>query len=454
MLGCSSSADPDASRATDAAEAAAEFTAAAGDPPEASAGGSATMLPVGGAPEPAAPQAEITSEWPQLFGPYFNSTSSETGLKWDWDAAGPTVSWRKPVGQGYSVPVIRGEQLILQQRVGDEEWVSCLHAETGADEWTFKTPTSYLCKYPYSNGPYATPTISGDSVYAVTAQGRLLAISLSDGALIWQRDLLADFGGGEGAFGMGNSPRVWRDRILLNVGAKPGNGIVALSTADGSTMWTATDDGRSYATAVLAQQHGMWNAFVLTEQAAVALDPQTGRVRWQHPFGVPDVPERSTAVTPLVVENMLVLSSGPGPGTQVLKILPDGNFVELWNHKKVIDGQYTNLLHVDGCLYGVTSRASAKLRCADLATGQQLWEYESDLCRAYTLSVDGHIIVLGEHGHLACFRPNRSAPDLRWMTAEPLLETPCFSGLALSHGRLYARNEKELVCFDLRPPQP
>ncbi len=405
--------------------------------------------------EAASPLTGVPSDWPQLFGPYANSTSSETGLKWDWDHQGPTVLWRQPVGKGYSAPVLRGEQLILHQRVGDEELVSSLDPETGASQWDFRTPTSYVCSFQYySSGPYATPTIAGESVFAITAQGHLLALSLSDGELAWKRDLLADFKGKDGAFGMGNSPRVWKDRLIINVGAKPGNGIVALSTADGSTKWTATDDGRCYATAVLAEQHGQWNAYVLTEQSAVALDPVTGNIRWRRPFGIPDVPERSTAVTPLVVGNALVLSSGPGPGTYLLEILPNGDAQQVWHEKRVMDGQYTNLLHVDGCLYGVTSRAAAKFRCVDLATGTQLWEYESDLCRAYTLSVDGHILVFGEHGHLACFRPNRAEPDLRWMTAEPLLETPCFTAMALSRGRLYVRNEQELVCFDLRAQRP
>ncbi|OYW19084.1 MAG: hypothetical protein B7Z55_09525 [Planctomycetales bacterium 12-60-4] len=392
----------------------------------------------------------MISDWPQLFGPNGNSTSSERGLRWDWDDNGPPILWRQAIGQGYSAPVIQGEELILHQRVEDQEIVSCLDAETGAPLWSYGTPTSYECKYPYSNGPYSTPTISGETVFAITAQGRLLALSLTDGKTHWERDLLQDFQAEQGAYGVGVSPSIWRDRLILNVGGHEGHGIVALSTRDGSTLWSAMDDDRCYATTVFAEQHGMWHAFVLTEQSAVALDPESGAVRWQRKFGVPRDPLRATAVTPLVVGNYLVLSSGPGPGTNLLQILPDGDFAEIWSRRRVIDGQYTNLLHVDGCFYGGDARSSTPFRCVDFQTGELLWEYDSDLCRAYSLYADGHIVVLGEHGHLACFRPNRTKPDLRWMTSEPVLKTPCFSAPALSRGRLYLRNESELICLDLR----
>ncbi len=398
----------------------------------------------------AEPVKPVTTNWPQLFGPEANSHAQDTGLRWDFDDRGPPVLWRRPVGSGYSAPVLRDGRLIIQQRIGDGDVIECCAADTGETLWTSTVPTAYECKYPYSHGPYATPTCGPETVCAVSADGLLRAVQWPDGRHLWQRDLLQEFDARVEAFGFGSSPRLSAGRLFLNVGGRRGCGIVAMDAATGTTLWTATDDGRGYTTAVIARQHGRECLYVLTDKGLESLDPATGQVRWLYPFGIQATPERVNAVTPLVIGDRVVLTSGPGPGTVVLEIRPDGSFRELWKHRRVLDSQYTNLLHVDGRLYGVTSRKSAVLRSLDLETGEQFWEDATDLCRGNSLFADGHILVLGEHGHLACYLPGGTQPQQLWMT-DPLLDTPCYSAPALSRGRLYLRNERELLCLDLRP---
>lgn len=400
---------------------------------------------------PAIPEPASAGEgWPQLFGPRGDSISRETDWNLDWDAAGPPVLWRTAVGLGYSAPVVLDGRLIVQHRQGDSEYVECLDAETAERVWRYELPTDYVCKYPYSNGPYATPTISGDTVYAVTAGGVLLAIARLTGDLMWSRELLRDFNAPTGAFGFGNSPKLCHDRLVLNVGGRPNAGVVALSAATGETLWTATAHERCYASAVTAVQHGKTRLYQLTETGLVSLDWETGNVLWIYPFGVQGTPERTSAVTPLVIENRIVLCSGPGPGTVVLDIQPDGSYREVWKQRRVLDAQYTNLLAYDGCLYGVTSRAAALVRCVDAQTGTHLWEYTSDLCRANVVLAGGRLLFLGEHGHLACLKPGRSGPHVDWVTSDPVLKGPCYSAPALARGLLYLRNEQELIALDLR----
>ena len=346
--------------------------------------------------------------------------------------------------------MISGEQLILQHRVDDEECIDALDTETSLRLWRFSRPTSYKCEYPYTHGPYATPTIGPGAVYAVTAEGEILAIERETGELIWSRQLLAEFDAPEGAFGFGNSPRLCGELLILNVGGRPEAGIVALDAETGETRWAATNHNRSHTTAVPAIQHGQPRLYVLTEAALVSLELATGQVLWEIPFGVRDTPERVNAVTPVVVENRVIMCSGPGPGMVILDIQPDGSCVEVARQRRVLDPQYTNLLPLGNCIYGVTSRASAIVRCADLNTGEQLWEFVSDLCRANSLYADGHLVFLGEHGHLAVLRPSRTAPDVAWISDQPVLQGPCYSAPALSRGRLYLRNEQEVVCLDLR----
>src|ERR1700681_3166347 len=71
------------------------------------------------------------ADWPQFLGPERNGVPPETGLLQKWPKDGPPLVWSRPVGEGYSGPVIAGERLILFHRVGNEEVVECLDPATG-----------------------------------------------------------------------------------------------------------------------------------------------------------------------------------------------------------------------------------------------------------------------------------------------------------------------------------
>ena len=66
------------------------------------------------------------------------------------------------------------------------------------------------------------------------------------------------------------------------------------------------------------------------------------------------------------------------------------------------------------------------------------------------LAADGKLLVLGEHGQLAALAADPRRARILAMTQQPILTAPCYSAPALYRGRLYLRNERELLCLDLR----
>jgi hypothetical protein len=372
-------------------------------------------------------------------------------LEWAWPDAVPPEVWRSATGTGYSGAVIADGRVLVHSRRGDEECVECLDADEGQLLWSVRTPTAYRCKYPYSEGPYATPAIADGVVYTVGAEAFLQALDLETGERRWSRQLQEEGLAAEGAYGFGVSPRIVQGLVILNVGGGPGRGIVAFDAQTGETRWTATDHGRSYATAVPVTNSDGSLVLVLTEAALVALRPESGDVLWEFPFGLVGIPENVNAVSPLVIGDRVALSSCPGPGVTLLQF--DATAVNtVWQGRRGICSQYANLVAVGSRLYGVTARRSAVLRAADLATGEPVWTFESDLGRCQSLVADDHLVCWGEHGHLANFDLRGDEPALVAMTPEPLLQTPCYSPPALADGRLFVRNEQWLLCLELRRP--
>src|SRR5690242_6101978 len=105
------------------------------------------------------------SEWPQFLGPTRNGVYEGSALAEAWPPGGPSVVWQKPVGHGWSGPVVSDEKVVLCQRQADLELVACFDANTGRQLWKFEYPTSYQDDFGFDDGPRATPCISGGRVY-------------------------------------------------------------------------------------------------------------------------------------------------------------------------------------------------------------------------------------------------------------------------------------------------
>ena len=162
----------------------------------------------------------VAGDWPQWLGPRRDGSSSETGIKTAWPASGPKQLWQRNVGSGFAGPVVAGNRLILFHRVGDKEVVECLDPADGKKHWDYSYNTSFEDGFRKGNGPRSTPLIHGQRVVTLGADGMLLCLDLATGQKIWQRPLLTDYKVPDSYFGVGTSPMVEQDMVLVNVGGQ------------------------------------------------------------------------------------------------------------------------------------------------------------------------------------------------------------------------------------------
>src|SRR4249920_3998260 len=88
-------------------------------------------------PKPLATDA-VTHDWTAFLGPTHNAISTETRLS---RTLPPPLVWEFTRGTGYASPAISGGRLVFLHRLGNDEIVECLDAETGATHWQFRYPT-------------------------------------------------------------------------------------------------------------------------------------------------------------------------------------------------------------------------------------------------------------------------------------------------------------------------
>ncbi len=389
----------------------------------------------------------LAADWPQFLGPDRDSRSPETGLRQSWPAQGLPVIWQREVGEGFSGPVVQGDRLIVFHRVGDNEVVECLEAGSGKPRWKFAYATRYQDDFGKGNGPRATPLIAGKRVFTFGADGWLHCLDLETGQKMWARSVAKDYQVPRNFFGVGSSPLLDGDLLLVNVGGK-GAGIVAFAKDTGKEVWKATSDGASYASPVAATIDGRRYAVFFTREGIVLLDPADGTVRFNTRWRARN--EASVNATSPVVVNDLVFFSASYETGAILLRLRHGQVETVWEGDESLSSHYSNIVHHNGYLYGFDGRqeAGARLRCVELTTGKVRWTREGFGCGGMVLA-EGNLIVLTERGDLVLVEA--SAEGYREKArAHVLDDLPCRAQPALANGRLYGRDARKLLCWDLR----
>jgi outer membrane protein assembly factor BamB len=387
------------------------------------------------------------ADWPHFLGPNRDGTSPEKGLRRAWPKGGPPVVWSKPVGEGFSGPVIADGRLILFHRVDGEEIVACLDAGTGKERWKHSYPTAYEDDFGKGNGPRATPVIAGGRVYTLGAEGRLTCLELASGNKVWDRALLKEYQVPRSFFGVGTTPLVEGKRVLVNVGGKKA-GIVALDADTGKEVWRATDDGASYSSPVAATFDGQRYAIFLTRQGVVLLDPINGAVRYQKRWRA-RINASVNAASPLVVGDLVFFSASYDTGALLLRVR-QGKVEEVWSNDESMSNHYNTCVPHEGHLYGYHGRQEegAALRCVELKSGKVRWEQKRFGCGS-TVVADGLLVTLTERGELVLAEATPEAYREK-ARARVFDAPPCRAPLALAEGRLYGRDGGRLVCWNVK----
>lgn len=389
----------------------------------------------------------LAEDWPQFLGPTRNGIYSGNDLATKWPAGGPAVLWKKDVGQGFSAPVVAQGHLILFHRVGDKEVVQALDAATGNLIWSFDYPTHYRDDFGFDEGPRAAPAIAGGRVYTFGAEGMLHCLDFATGKKIWSVDTQSKFQVRKGFFGAACSPLVEGDRVLMNIGGSGGAGLVAFDAATGKVLWTATDQDASYSSPVAATINGARHVFFFTRAGFVDVDPSTGKVRSQLSWRA-RMAASVNAAAPIVVGDLVFLSASYGTGATLLQIGPNG-VKQIWSSDDALTNHYATSVYRDGFLYGFHGRQEEgpSLRCIEFKTGKVRWNIDGYRAGTITLAGD-HLLIQREGGELvlAAASPAEFKPIA---TAKPLPGV-VRSYPAIANGRMYVRNEKTLVCLNLK----
>jgi outer membrane protein assembly factor BamB len=422
--------------------------------------------------------AALADDWPRWLGPGYDGASRERGWLKAWPEGGPPRLWAKEIGTGYSgISVARGH-LILYHRTGGTMRIESLEPSSGKERWSYAYPTDYEDAYGYDNGPRCAPEVYEDGVFALGPEGELHAVALESGKKLWSRELEKELELQPNFFGTGATPLIEAGVLYVNLGGTDlGSGkALAISTADGKTIWESRIEGGSYASPLLAEVAGARQLFIFHRGGLSALDPADGRERWMFRWHS-RIYESVNGATPVMAGDLIFFSATYGTGGVCLRV-KESYYEVVWKddpsrREKVLDIHWATPNLVDGHVYGFAGRHEVEsvLKCVELSSGKVKWSWEgysqdlappsgaagggqpasrpSGLGRGAMIYSDGHFIALGERGDLVLLKLSPAGRE-EVARVRRILRYPAWTPPTLANGRLYLRDLKQLICLDLR----
>lgn len=400
------------------------------------------------------------ADWPQWRGPSRDNVWRESGLMQSFPKEGLKVRWRVPVGHSWSSPVIAGGRVyvtdVMLEKPKATERLLCLDEATGKVLWIHEHDAAYP-EWSFTpgqeNGPSVTPIAEGSKVWMLGAIGGLFCLDSKTGAIIWQKDLAKDYG--MGGFSTNASPLIDGEKLVLVIGGKPEAGVIALDKNTGNEIWHALDEASANSSPIVIEAAGRRQLVVWTQQSVSALDTEDGEVLWRQRLLTSS---DNTVSTPVTQGDLLLI------GGLMLKLAQDKPDVSiLWPDTKAVSHRVlsntSTAMLAEGHVYSATTKG--ELVCLEAANSKKVWVKEGLTSRSSGTAMhffpnEDSTLLYTDQGNLirAKLTPQGYEEISRVKLMEPVYtfggRKLCWSPPAFANGCVFARNERELVCAELK----
>ena len=347
---------------------------------------------------------------------------NETGLLKQWPAGGPQLLWHfDGLGEGHSSIAIDGGKIYATGMTDDEGFL-----------YVFDLNGKLLNKVGYGkewaenyNGPRGTVTVNEGKLYIITGTGFLICKDQNTLKELWRKDAVKDFDAKNITWGITESPLVVDNKVIFTPGGEKHN-VVALNKNTGALIWSSAGKGELSAyhsplyianqqvpqTMVMTTNHiplllpavpdVVPQIVVMTTNHIMGIDVANGNVLWSHEQRNQWSVHANTAVYD--GKDMLLLTSGYGQGSVMLRLTNGGRAVEsVWSSKD-IDGRMGGMVKVGDYVYGSGDNNNYWF-AVNWNTGETMYK-ASDIAPCNVVYADGMLYCYSDRGTMNLVKPN------------------------------------------------
>ncbi|MEM1069646.1 MAG: PQQ-binding-like beta-propeller repeat protein [Planctomycetota bacterium] len=427
--------------------------------------------------------ARSEDTWPRFLNVQFDGVSDSTA-QIDWTKK-PTLAWSIDAGEGYGIgSVADGRYLHFDSGPTENpsmviERIRSVDMDDGSLQWVHKQPIVYRDLYGYEDGPRSSATVEGDQVFTLGVSGILTCRDLATGKQRWAVSTRTVYGVVQNFFGVGSSPLVLDDQVIVMVGGSPpedqrippgrldrvvpnGSALVSFDKATGKELWRAGDDLASYSSPRTIQLGDETLVLCYARDGLLAVDPSNGDVRWKFSHRA-EILESVNAIVPVVKDDLVFVSECYGVGSALLKVTGQAANV-VWRdpprdrRRQAMRCHWSTPVFVDGYLYGCSGRNApdSDFRCIAFDNGEVQWS-DPRRVRSSVTKVGDHLVLLEERGAIQIIRPNPEKLEViaEWNlsmpeTGRPPIVYPCWAAPIVVGDKLMVRGDERVLCLQLQ----
>ena len=300
--------------------------------------------------------------------------------------------WQLPLGTGYGSPTVSAGRLFQFDRMDDQAPATCAESTNGPAAVDVRLSDGLSRSLRLRQRAALLAGGRWRSRLHFGAEGMLHCLAADSGKLVWKIDTAAQFGVVQNFFGVGSTPIVEQDLLIVQIGGSPaesqrappgrldqvvgnGTGIVAFDKKTGTVHYKITDELASYSSPVLATIGNRRWCFVFARGGLVGFEPASGKVDFHFPWRAHDSRKRERE--PASCRRRPGVHLGDvWAGRRTGGVKP-GEASVVWSDEKrrrdkAMQTHWNTSIHHEGYLYGSSGRHTegAELRCIELATGK------------------------------------------------------------------------------------
>lgn len=359
-----------------------------------------------------------------------------------WPADGPKLLWSfEKLGQGYSSPAFANNKIYVNGMANGQAVLYVLDL-SGNELQQIKYGKEFEASYP---GTRSTPAVAGDLAYLLTGQGVLTCLNLKTSKPVWQKDLIAEFGGSNITWGYTESILLDGDKLYCTPGGKKNN-VIALNRMNGQTIWSCAGLGEvsAYCSPLLVTLPTRKLLVTHTSHHVLGIDTSSGQLLWnfEHPNQWAVHPN-----TPIYSDGGLFVFSGYGQGGEKLRLSADGSSVSKEWDIKSFDSRIGGAVLIDGYLYG-SGDSGRSWQCIDWKTGEQKYA-STDFAKGVAIAANNQLIGYSEKGELFMATANPSGLKVLGKTKVTLGSEQHWAHPVIFKGILYVRHGNALIAYQI-----
>ena len=386
-----------------------------------------------------------SSDWTQWRGPNRDGAIAGFTAPPAWPKA-LTQRWKAEVGPGYATPLVVGNRVYMFSRLGDNETMSALDADSGKVLWQQGYPAVFTMQSAtvrHGAGPKSTPVVANGRIYSIGMTGIVTAWDAASGKTLWQKPgspLVPTFT--THSF----SPVIDGNNVIFHVGGHDKGALTAFDAATGTERWSWTGDGPGYGSPMIATIGGTRQVITITQEKLVGVDAAKGTLLWEIPFAVTST---TNSLTPIVYGQTVIVSGNGRPIEAYAPARQGAAWVapKLWENADATM-RMSNGVIVRDMLISLSTRNQGQYFALDAKTGKTLWLSEPRQAAQAAIQMAGDLLFsLEDDGELVISRVTPTAAEP--VTRYDLSEGETWTQPVISGNRVFIKDVSTLALWSL-----